>query len=129
MKGDQKKTPTQFRKGCTPWNKGVSLSSAEPAEGPGTPESSRTVRMNKDEYFLVTNIQRWYIKSHARLWRYIGLGQTSSSHYPIYIRHLKKEQITRDTEGMKLVDNTKMIETWNTAYELHRRDAPQCDIP
>ena len=30
---------------------------------------------------------------------------------------------------MKLVDNTKMTEAWNTAYELHRRDTPQCDVP
>ena len=42
---------------------------------------------------------------------------------------LKKEQVARGTEGMRLVDNTKMVEAWNSAYEFHRRDAPQCDGP
>ena len=129
MKGDRKKTPTQFKKGCTAWNKGVSLSSTEPADGPGTPESSRTVRMNNDEYYLVTQTSRDGTsrampdcEGKSGSVRLLRPTMPSTS-------DLKKEQIARDTEGMRLVDNTKMVEAWNTAYELHRRDAPQCDVP
>lgn len=129
MKGDRKKTPTQFKKGCTPWNKGVSLSSTDPTDDSGPPESSRTVRMNKEEYYLVTQISRDGTsrampdcEGKSGSVRILRPTMPSTS-------DLKKEQVTRDTEGMRLVDNTKMVEAWNTAYELHRRDAPQCDVP
>ena len=107
MKCDRKKTPTQFKKGCTPWNKGVFLSSAELADGPGTPESSRTVRMNKDEYYLVTQTSRDGTSrampdSEGKSGSVRLLRSTMPS-----TSDLKKEQIARDTEGMRLLDNTK----------------------
>ena len=42
---------------------------------------------------------------------------------------LKTDRKAQDTDGMRLVDNDKMVESLNTAYRLHRQDSSQCDMP
>ena len=42
---------------------------------------------------------------------------------------LKTDRKAQDTDGMRLVDNDKMVESWNTAYRLHRQESSQCDMP
>ena len=42
---------------------------------------------------------------------------------------LKTDRKAQDTNGMRLVDNDKMVESLNTAYRLHRQDSSQCDMP
>ena len=40
---------------------------------------------------------------------------------------LKTDRKAQDNDGMRLVDNDKLVESWNTAYRLHRQDSLQCD--
>ena len=42
---------------------------------------------------------------------------------------LKTDRKAQDTDGMRLVDNGKMVESLNTAYRLHPQDSSQCDMP
>ena len=54
--------------------------------------------------------------------RLLGPARTPSS-------DLKTDRKAQDTDGMRLVDNGKMVESMNTAYRLHRQDSSQCDMP
>ena len=42
---------------------------------------------------------------------------------------LETDRKAQDTDGMRLVDNGKMVESLNSAYRLHRQDSSQCDMP
>ena len=97
--GQSKETPTQLKKVCKPWNKGVSLSSAEPTDDADSPESSRIVRMNKDEYYLVAQISR--DGTSRAMPDFEGKSGSVRLLRPTapYPSDLKKQPIARDTEG------------------------------
>lgn len=125
-----KRAPTQFKKGFTPWNKGPSLPSGDPIDDlDQTPECSRTVRMNKEEYYLVTQTSR--DGTSRAMPDCEGTSGTVRLLRPSMQSpaDLKKEKDSKDGEGTRLVDNTKMVEAWNTAFELHRQASPDCDVP
>ena len=142
MKGDKKKSH-KFKKGNVPWNKGISthcadsneacVDSSDVSDPPSTQiKANRTVRMTEEEYYLVTN------KSRDGTSRTMPdcEGSTSSTGSTRLLRpartpssDLKTDRKAQDTDGMRLVDNDKMVESWNTAYRLHRQESSQCDMP
>ena len=135
MKGDKKKSH-KFKKGNVPWNKGISthcadsneacVDSSDVSDPPSTQiKANRTVRMTEEEYYLVTN------KSRDGTSRTMPdcEGSTSSTGSTRLLRpartpssDLKTDRKAQDTDGMRLVDNDKMVESWNTAYRLHRQE-------
>ena len=48
------KRKNQFKKGCTPWNKGISLQEDGPSQESQSVKLRPTVRINIDEFSLVT---------------------------------------------------------------------------
>ena len=120
MKGDTKRAPSQFKKGYMPWNKGKSMSTEDSSEdsndSPSLPEPSR---MKEKEYYLVTNTSRDGTsrtmpdcEGASGSTRLLRPAKASSS-------DLMKDREHQDTDGMRLVDNKKMMEAWNTAYRIH----------
>ncbi|XP_071117093.1 uncharacterized protein [Haliotis cracherodii] len=129
MKGDRKRIKSQFCKGHTPWNKGLTLESEE-TESDSTPQIPRTVtRMSAEDFSLVTKSRLdgtglstpdcEGISTSVRL-----LRPTAAS-----MQDLKQESSKDDLEGMRLVDNEKVAEAWNTALRLHRSTSTDCDDP
>ena len=141
MKGDKKKSH-KFKKGNVPWNKGISthcadyneacVDSSDVSDPTSTQiKANRTVRMTEEEYYLVTNKSR---DGTSRTMPDCG-GSTSSTGSTRLLRpartpssDLKTDRKAQDTGGMRLVDNDKMVESWNTAYRLHRQESSQCEL-
>ena len=48
------KRKNQFKKGCTPWNKGISLQEDGPSQESQSVKLRPTVRININEFSLVT---------------------------------------------------------------------------
>ena len=120
MKGD-KKNWHKFKKDNVSWNKDISTlcaDSNEPcADSSGvshTPstqiKANRAVRMKDEEFYLVTNKSRDGTSStmpdcegSSGSTRLLQPAQTLSS-------DLKTDRKVEDTDGMRLVDNDKMVE-------------------
>ena len=133
MKGDTKRAPSRFKKGYMPWNKGKSMSTEDSSEdsndSPFLPEPTRTVRMKEKEYYLVTNTSRDGTsrtlpdcEGASGSTRLLRPAKASSS-------DLMKDREHQDTDGVRLVDNKKMMEAWNTAYRIHTQEASECSMP
>ena len=108
-----------------PWNKGISthcadsneacVDSSDVSDPPSTQiKANRTVRMTEEEYYLVTN------KSRDGTSRTMPdcEGSTSSTGSTRLLRpartpssDLKTDRKAQDTDGMRLVDNDKMVES------------------
>ena len=142
MKGYKKKLH-KFKKGNVPWNKGISthcadsneacVDSSDVSDPPSAQiKANRTVNMTDEEYYLVTNKSRDITSrtmpdcegstSSTGSTRLLRPAQTPSS-------DLKTDRKAQDTDGMRLVDNDKMVKSWNTAYGLHWQESSQFDIP
>ena len=53
MEGNRRRK-NQFRKGCTPWNKGISLQEDGPCPEPQSVKLRLSFRIHMDEFSLVT---------------------------------------------------------------------------
>ena len=112
------------------WNKGISTHCADSNEAcadssdvsdpHSTPiKANRAIRMKEEEYYLVTN------KSRDGTSRTMPDCERSSGSTRLLLNSTntliipKKDRKAQDTYRMRLVDNGK-IESWNTAYRLHR---------
>ena len=91
-------------------------SSEDSNDSPSLPEPSR---MKEKEYYLVTNTARDGTsrtmpdcEGASGSTRLLRPAKASSS-------DLMKDREHQDTYGMRLVDNKKMMEAWNTAYRIH----------
>ena len=104
--------------------------SSDVSDPPSTQiKANRTVRMTDKEYYMVTNKSRDGTsrtmpdcEGSTSSTRLLRLARTPSS-------DLKTDRKAQGTDGMRLVDNDKMVESWNTAYRLHRQESSQCDMP
>ena len=115
------------------WNIGKPMSSKDSSEDSDNSSSllepTRTVRMKEKEYYLVTNTSRDGTsrtmpdcEGASGSTRLLRPAKASSS-------DLVKDMTSHDTDGMRLIDNKKLVEAWNTAYEIHARDASECSMP
>ena len=116
VKGSRKKAKSQFMKGNTPWNKGDSLTAASPSEEFKPQESFRTARMNGGENILPHN-QNIHGMVVQELWPTVQEVQSQSDClHPG--QTWKKDKDSKETEEKRLVENSTMVETWNTTFEL-----------
>ncbi len=121
---------TQFKKGHTPWNKGITLSDEHGSPQLQSVTAQRVVRMNADEFHLVTKSSPSSetiatpdcegTSKSLRLLRPIT-GTTASKSKPTTHSEHK--------EGMRIIDSKRMVEVWNTAFTCHSKASPGCNQP
>ena len=128
MEGNMKRK-NQFKKGCTPWNKGISLQEYGPSQESQSVKLRPTVRINIDEFSLVTKASSSTvslstpdcesISNSVRLLR--PIAPTASEN--------KQRTQCKDKGGMRIIDNDRMAETWNSAFRDHSIASAECQVP
>ncbi len=127
MSARQRRQPTQFKKGHSPWNRGLT-SKCEDSTGSSEQDKPRTVsRMDAEEFSLVTSSTAGGTvlttpdcdgKSSSVL---LLRPRTPSKQSP------KEQSHNESLEGMRLYDSGKMIDGVNAASSEHRLTSPSCD--
>ena len=129
MKGERKRRKSQFQKDHILWNQGISLPQTDSNKDAEPTTTRQTVRMSKEELYLLTKT------AHDGRSRCMpdceGMTGEAGLLRPATTSHLDETEPTqpKDFDGMRLVDNEKMVEAWNKAQSLHRVAAPDYDLP
>ncbi|XP_053398018.1 uncharacterized protein LOC128556551 [Mercenaria mercenaria] len=127
-KGEKSRKKTHFQKGYTPWNKGLKLpvSSSDDNEPEIQPSTSR---MNTDEFSLVTKMSADGSTLTTPDCEGFSRAPRLLRPKPNTDTDLKSEgKNSKPCEGMRLVDNEKMTQAFNTAIQGHMNSS-ECQQP
>ena len=129
MKGDHKRSKTNFKKGHAAWNKGLTLQSDDSTSVSSHQEPKTVIRMSAEEFSLVTSSRL----NSTELSTPDCQGKSQSVRLLRPLRpsgpDLKQTSKKDELEGMRLVDNGKMTEAWNEAFQQHHLASADCVIP
>ena len=123
------KRKNQFKKGCTPWNKGISLQEDGPSQESQSVKLRPTVRINIDEFSLVTKASSSTVSLSTPDCE--GISNSVRLLRPIVPIASENKQRTqcKDKGGMRIIDNDRMAETWNSAFRDHSIASAECQVP
>lgn len=118
MRGDRKKKAFGFKKGCSPWNKGLKSDShfhvdAEPKRS--------VIRLTEDEFPVSTRPTA----DGSELRRDVMLLRPRTSRS----QPGAKQEENSNCHGMRLVDKQEMASSINVALESHRQKSTECHQP
>lgn len=132
MKPKKNTSKRGFQKGCRPWNKELTIirqpdEDINPANTIEMPKLKTIRRMVADKFNLVTTKNTRGVPISTPDCEGDSKKQSLILR-PAPIKSKQESESAAFLEGMRLVDNQKMIEAWNGVFKCHR-ESLQCKEP